>query len=284
MTAEGSARSTRAPSTRVRSARTRRAPVRRGRLRRRLGAGARLVVALALFGGLYTAFAPGSQAEDSSQLSERAVAGKRLYDNRCISCHGRNAQGVPDRGPSLIGVGSASVEFQVTTGRMPLARQEAQGQRKEPALTDDQARQIGAYIQEIGGGPQLPDGEDLRSDADLARGGELFRVNCASCHSFGTGGGALSSGKSAPGMSQATDRQIYAAMLTGPQNMPVFGDNQLSPEEKRDVIAYVQDLKNGEDPGGWGMGHYGPVPEGLVIFLVGIVALVFASLWIAGKS
>jgi ubiquinol-cytochrome c reductase cytochrome c subunit len=271
----------------ARSARGRRAwlaPVRRGRLRRRLFAGARLVAALALFGGLYTAFAPGSQAEDSPKLSDRAVAGKRIFDNRCISCHGRNAQGVPGRGPSLIGVGSASVEFQVTTGRMPLARQEAQADRKDPALTDDEARQIGAYIQELGGGPELPEGDNLRSGADLARGGELFRVNCASCHSFGTGGGALSSGKAAPGLSLATDRQMYAAMLTGPQNMPVFGDNQLSPDEKRDIIAYVQDLKKGEDPGGWGMGHYGPVPEGLAIFLVGMVALVLASLWIAGKS
>jgi ubiquinol-cytochrome c reductase cytochrome c subunit len=263
------------------------APVRRSRLRRRQSAAVRLVAALTIVGGLYTAFAPSSQAEDTPKLSDLAVAGKRMYDQSCISCHGNNGQGVDGRGPSLIGVGSAAVDFQITTGRMPLARQEAQADRKEPAFgadTPNVARAIGQYIQELGGGPQLPAGDNLREGGDPSRGGALFRVNCASCHAFSANGGALSSGKYAPSMKESTDRQIYSAMLTGPQNMPVFGDNQLTPDEKRDVIAYIQDLKQDQDPGGFGLGRYGPVPEGLVIFLVGIVALIFASLWIAGKS
>src|SRR5947208_2926636 len=126
--------------------------------------------------------------------------------------------------------------------------------------------------------------DTLREGGDVARGGELFRVNCSSCHAFSTHGGALSSGKYAPDLEPATDRQIYAAMLTGPQNMPVFGDNELTPQEKRDVIAYIQYQKADRDPGGWGLGRYGPVPEGIVIFVVGMVVLIFASLWIAGKS
>lgn len=255
------------------------------RLRRRLGAGVRLVAALTLVGGIYTAFAPGSsQADDTPKLSRAAQDGKALFDQSCISCHGRNAQGVEGRGPSLIGVGSAAVEFQVTTGRMPLVRQEAQAERKPPRYTADQARQIGQYIEEIGGGPTLPEGENLRAGGDVAKGGELFRVNCSSCHAFSTNGGALSSGKYAPSLKEATDRQIYAAMLTGPQNMPVFGDNQISPQEKRDIIAYIQNEKSQANPGGFGLGRYGPVPEALVIFLVGMVALVFTTLWIAGKS
>lgn len=252
------------------------------RTRRRLGAAARLAVALLLAGGLYAAFAPGAAAEDVP-LSRAAQDGKALFDTRCTTCHGRNAQGVEGRGPSLIGVGSAAVEFQVTSGRMPLARQQAQAERKEPVFTDDQARQIGQYIQELGGGPQIPEG-DLREGGDVARGGELFRINCASCHAFSARGGALSSGKYAPGIAPANERQIYAAMLTGPQSMPVFGDNQLTPQQKRDVIAYVQTLEEDRDPGGWGMGRYGPVTEGLAVFLFGIVALVFTALWIAGKS
>ncbi|HET8684197.1 MAG TPA: c-type cytochrome [Micromonosporaceae bacterium] len=253
------------------------------RLRRRLGAAARLAAALALAGGLYAAFAPGAAAEDNAPLSRAAQDGKALFDNSCTSCHGRNAQGVSGRGPSLVGVGSAAVEFQVSSGRMPLARQQAQAERKPPVFTYDQARQIGQYIQELGGGPQVPEG-DLREGGDIARGGELFRINCASCHAFSAGGGALSSGKYAPGMAPATDRQVWAAMLSGPQNMPVFGDNQLTPQQKRDVIVYVQTLAEEGDPGGWGMGRYGPVTEGLAIFLVGMVAMVFTALWIAGKS
>lgn len=256
----------------------------RSRVRRRLFGGARLIAALTLVGGLYTSFAPGiSVAEDNPALSARAAEGKRIYETNCTTCHGANAQGVPGRGPSLIGVGSASVEFQVETGRMPAARQEAQMPDKPPLLSDEQARALGAYIQELGGGPQLPGTLDS-SDADVAHGGELFRVNCSSCHAFSTRGGALSSGKFAPTITDTSARHMYAAMLTGPQNMPVFADSQLTPEEKLDIIAYVRYINSERDPGGFSLGRYGPVPEGLVVFLVGIVALVFATLWIGGKS
>ncbi|MEU0152252.1 MULTISPECIES: cytochrome bc1 complex diheme cytochrome c subunit [Micromonospora] len=265
-------------------ARLRGRPVARSRGRRRLGAAVRLAAALMLAGGAYTVFAPGVQAQDNPPLSAAANEGKALFDVSCVTCHGRNAQGVEGRGPSLIGVGSASVEFQVSSGRMPMARQEAQAMRKPPHFTDEQVRQLGQYIQELGGGPQVPQG-DLREGANLSTGGELFRINCSQCHAFGAGGGALSSGKYAPSLKPASDRQIYAAMLSGPQNMPVFGDNQISPQEKADIIAYIQQtLKHDQDQGGFNLGRYGPSTEGLAIFLVGIVALVFASLWIAGKS
>jgi ubiquinol-cytochrome c reductase cytochrome c subunit len=255
------------------------------RLRRRLSSGARMIAALFIVGAFYTAFAPGAAAQDQPTLSADASAGKLLYDDSCISCHGLNAQGVQGRGPSLIGVGSASVEFQVSTGRMPAAAQSAQIERKTPVFTLAQSQQIGAYIQALGGGPQIPDGNLRSTDVDgIANGGALFRVNCASCHSFGEGGGALSSGKFAPSLDQSTDREIYAAMLSGPQNMPVFGDNQLNPDEKRDIIGYIQNMKADQDPGGLGIGHLGPTTEGLVIFLVGMVGLIFATLWIAGKS
>ncbi|MEV6599358.1 cytochrome c [Actinoplanes sp. NPDC051346] len=260
------------------------------RARRRLGAAIRMVAALALAGGVYTAFTPGAFAEDTRQLSAAAQEGKALYDNSCISCHGRNAEGVVGRGPSLVGVGSASVEFQVGTGRMPMTRQEAQAEQKTPQFDEAQTKQLGQYIQELGGGPQIPKGsltEDIAENPDaLAEGGKLFRINCTSCHSYGGAGGALSSGKFAPGLSDATAEEIYAAMLTGPQNMPVFGDNEITPEQKREIITYItKQLQEDKDPGGvFNLGRYGPVTEGLAIFLVGIVVLVFTTLWIAGKS
>lgn len=256
----------------------------RSRTRRRVGAALRLIAALALAGGIYTAFAPGVSAQDEPQLSSAARDGKALFDTSCVSCHGPNAQGVEGKAPSLIGVGAAAVEFQVGTGRMPMARQEAQAQRKPVKFTDEETRQLAQYVQELGGGPQLPAGDNLGEGGNVAHGGELFRINCSSCHAYSAGGGALSSGKYAPTIEQATQRQVYAAMLTGPQNMPVFGDNQLTPEQKRDIIAYVTNLREDRDPGGWGLGRYGPVTEGLAIFLVGMVALVFTTLWIAGKS
>ena len=260
------------------------------RARRRFGAAVRMIAALALAGGVYTAFAPGAFAEDNRQLSAAATEGKALFDNSCITCHGLNAQGVPNREPSLIGVGSASVEFQVGTGRMPLDRQEAQADEKRPVFDNAQTKQLGQYIQELGGGPQVPAGEltdNLQSNPEaLAEGGKLFRLNCSSCHGFGGAGGALSSGKYAPSLHSATTEQIYAAMLTGPQSMPVFGDNELTPDQKREVITYVTvQLQQDKDPGGiFNLGRYGPVTEGLAIFLVGITILVFSALWIAGKS
>ncbi|MEV1155977.1 cytochrome c [Micromonospora chokoriensis] len=252
----------------------------------RLGAAVRLLTALTLAGGVYAAFAPDAHAQEEPRFSGAAAEGKALFDVGCITCHGRNAGGVEGRGPSLVGVGAASVEFQVGTGRMPLARQEAQALRKPPLYTDEEVRQLAAYIQELGGGPVVPDSVGGRStDVDLVRGGELFRINCSQCHAFGGGGGALSSGKHAPSLYPASERTIYAAMLSGPQNMPVFGDSQLTPQQKADIIAYIQQVvQDDHDPGGFNLGRYGPSTEGMAIFLVGIVALVFASLWIAGKS
>jgi ubiquinol-cytochrome c reductase cytochrome c subunit len=227
-------------------------------------------------------FAPAQAAGSSNTESSAEAAGRALYEKTCISCHGANLDGVPNRGPSLIGVGEASVYFQVHTGRMPLARQEAEAQRKPPVFNDTQIDQLMAYVQAHGGGPTLPSG-DLR-DGDLAEGGELFRLNCASCHNFVGEGGALSSGKYAPNLKDATDLDIYTAMLTGPENMPVFGDNQLTPDQKRAVINYVQTIKAQADPGGAGIGRIGPVSEGLVIWVVGIGVMLFGIFWMGSKA
>jgi ubiquinol-cytochrome c reductase cytochrome c subunit len=260
------------------------------RARRRVGAAVRMIAALALAGGVYTAFAPGAFAEDDTQLSTAAQEGQALFNNSCVTCHGRNAEGVEGRGPTLLGVGSAAVEFQVGTGRMPMTRQEAQAEEKRPLFDETQTKQLGQYIQELGGGPQIPAGqltENIKSNPEaLANGGELFRLNCTQCHSFGGSGGALSSGKFAPALHDPTATTIYAAMLTGPQNMPVFGDNELTPNEKREIITYIQtQIQEDADPGGlFNLGRYGPATEGVAIFLFGITILVFASLWIAGKS
>ena len=226
--------------------------------------------------------APASYAQDDANQSVDVRMGEQLYNEGCVTCHGRNLQGVHDRGPSLIGVGEASVYFQVSTGRMPATRQEAQVAAKKPRYNQEQVNQIAAYVQANGGGPVVPSG-DLR-DGDVAEGGELFRLNCASCHNFAGRGGALSSGKQAPSLANANDKIIYSAMLTGPQNMPVFNDNQISPDQKRSIINYVQTLKDTNDPGGNGLGREGPVPEGLVIWVVGVGGLVAALLWIGAKS
>jgi ubiquinol-cytochrome c reductase cytochrome c subunit len=254
---------------------------RRSKQRRRLANVAGLMTALVLTGALYSVFAPAQAADDTTESAAEA-GGRELYERSCITCHGENLEGVPNRGPSLIGAGEAAVYFQVHTGRMPLARQEADAPDKPAVFSDEEIDQLMAYVQANGGGPTLPSG-DLR-DGDLAEGGELFRLNCASCHNFVGEGGALSSGKAAPSLKDSNDLEIYTAMLTGPENMPVFGDNQLSPEEKRSIINYIQTVKEMPDPGGAGIGRIGPVGEGVVIWVVGVSVLMFGIFWMGTKA
>lgn len=254
--------------------------------RRRIAGLLALFVALVSAGGLYAIFAPEPQTAQAADDPALIRKGAEVYNNTCISCHGANLEGVQDRGPALIGVGDASVYFQTSSGRMPAVRQEAQAQRKPAKLSPEEIDALGAYIQANGGGIQRPaeKGQALRGD-EPSRGAELFRLNCASCHNFTGQGGALSEGKFAPKLGPATEEQIYTAMLTGPQNMPKFSDRQLSPEEKKDIVAYVKSVSDGNNsPGGNPLGGLGPASEGVIVWVVGIGALIGATLWIGSRA
>jgi ubiquinol-cytochrome c reductase cytochrome c subunit len=252
--------------------------------RRRIASGMALLVALGAVGGIYTVFAGSSGANDSGTSQHDIDAGRQLFDTTCITCHGANLQGVPGRGPSLIGVGSAAVYFQVSTGRMPASAQGGSMPRKTSKFDEQQIDQLGAFVESLGGGPQVPTGDLRVPDSQLANGGELFRLNCASCHGSTGKGAPLSAGKSAPGLRSATDQQIYTAMLTGPGNMPVFSDNQLTPNEKKQILSYIKTLEASKDPGGNGLDRIGPVSEGLVVWILGIGALMIVILWIGAKT
>jgi ubiquinol-cytochrome c reductase cytochrome c subunit len=257
---------------------------RRTTMRRRLSAFGVLVGALTSMGGAYAAFASSSGATDSTDTTASVAEGHQLFDVSCITCHGANLQGVKDRGPSLVGVGGAAAYFQVSTGRMPLAQQGAYSERKTPKFTDEQTRSIAAYVQSIGGGTAVPTG-DVRGDSStVAEGGELFRLNCASCHGTTFKGAPLSAGKIAPSLNAASDLQITTAMLSGPESMPVFSNNQLTPDQKKAIVAYIQTIKASDDPGGSGIDRIGPVSEAIVIWVAGVGLLMVAILWIGAKS
>ncbi|MGZ6864196.1 MAG: cytochrome bc1 complex diheme cytochrome c subunit [Blastococcus sp.] len=251
--------------------------------RSRLSGYAVVILALVMVGGLYTALAaPSPKADDATNQSIAVKEGRQLYLQGCSTCHGLNNAGGAG-GPSLVGVGASAVVFQVESGRMPLANANAQAPRKKVKYDRTQIDQLAAYVQSVGGGPQLPSGR--LDDGSLALGGDLFRTNCSSCHNFAGAGGALTRSKYAPALSKADARTIYAAMQSGPENMPRFSDNQLTPDEKRAITRYVRFITNeNKDPGGAALGHYGPIPEGLVIFLVGIVALIVVTLWIGARA
>ncbi len=263
----------------------------RRRLRRRLSAGLLLLIALAFAGGLAAMLTPRPQVAVADE-SDSAIlrTGKQLYETSCVSCHGANLQGVSDRGPGLIGVGEAAVYFQVSTGRMPAMSANSQVPKKALAFDEAQIDALGAYIQANGGGPTVVRdanghiAQESLTHGDVARGGDLFRLNCASCHNFTGKGGALSSGKYAPDLGEANPQQIYTAMLTGPQNMPKFSDRQLSPEEKKDIVSYVRHAAEARSPGGYGLGGFGPTSEGMFMWIGGMVLMIGIAMWIGARS
>ena len=246
-----------------------------------------LLLALAATGGLYAAFAPASQAQADETAQSLAIdEGKKLYAVGCASCHGTGGQGSSD-GPSLVGVGAAAVDFQVGTGRMPAQQPGAQIPKKKVIYSQAEIDQLAAYIASLGAGPSVPTKNQVSPEgADIAKGGELFRTNCAQCHNFTGKGGALSEGKFAPDLEGVSPKHIYEAMQTGPQNMPSFPDTIMSEQNKKDIIAYL-DAVNGDDtvePGGLSLGGLGPVSEGLFSWIFGLGALIAVAVWVAART
>ena len=251
-----------------------------------------VLIALGLIstGALYAAIAP-RPAVAAGASSDQVAAGKKLFLANCSTCHGKNAAGSPTSasqaiaGPSLIGVGAASVDFQVSTGRMPLSAPGPQAPQGPVLFSDEQIAQLAAYVGSLAPGPAIP-GAEFTSGAggDVAKGGAIFRVNCAMCHNFAGAGGALTRGKYAPAIKNVNGKQIYEAMVTGPQAMPVFNDANISPESKRDVIAYALSVQKEAKAGGDTLGNLGPVSEGLFAWVVGIGALIGCAVWLGAKA
>ncbi|MEU0740353.1 c-type cytochrome [Streptomyces sp. NPDC006134] len=246
-----------------------------------------LLLALACTGGLYAAFAPADKAQADETAQSLAIdEGKKLYSVGCASCHGTDGQGTTD-GPSLVGVGAAAVDFQVGTGRMPAQQPGAQVPRKKNIYSQAEIDQLAAYISSLGAGPSVPTKEQYGPEgADAAKGGELFRTNCAQCHNFTGKGGALTHGKFAPTLEGVDPKHIYEAMQTGPQNMPSFPDSTMSEQNKKDIIAYLNAVNGDEtvSPGGLSLGGLGPVSEGLFGWIFGLGTLIAVAVWVAART
>jgi ubiquinol-cytochrome c reductase cytochrome c subunit len=241
------------------------------------------LVVVALVYGSLTSRGGGTEASAAVGAQQDIEAGKDLFQANCSSCHGLEAQGT-SQGPSLIGSGAAAVYFQMSTGRMPAKEVGSENDRKPVTFSPQQIEDVAGYIASLGGGPEIPTAEQVSTEgADTALGSELFSANCAQCHGFAGAGGALTYGKDAPPLTESTPTQIYTAMLTGPEAMPVFSDGALSPQAKRDIIAYITQTRVEPNPGGFSLGRTGPVTEGLVIFLGGLGFLVLISMWITAK-
>ena len=262
------------------------------RRRHRFAGLAVLLLGLIVVGGLYATLAPKSAVAEETSARD-LEAGRKLFLVSCASCHGKNATGITTKsggnyGPSLIGVGAAAVDFQVGTGRMPMASTGPQAPRKPPVFNEEETRQVSAYIASLGPGPAIPEAEYLdwkkASVEDVREGGEFFRTNCTACHNSVGAGGALPNGRYAPTLKGVSPKHIYEAMQTGPQQMPVFSDDVITPEDKRNVIAYVKTIQEQPRYGGIAGGGVGPVAEGMFTFVVGISVLTIFAVWIGAHG
>lgn len=251
-----------------------------------------LLLGLLVTGGASAMLLP-AQASDEAASQSTVDQGRALFLVGCASCHGKNGEGIRTQsgnqlGPPLAGVGAAAVDFQVGTGRMPMARPGVQAPRKDVLYSDQEIEALAAYVASLGPGPAVPDKASYdTSDAtneEIVRGGEFFRTNCTACHNFAASGGALPGGKYAPSLMGVSEKHIYEAMLTGPQQMPVFSDNVLKADEKHDIIAYLKSIENNPSYGGSSLGSFGPVSEGLFAWLAGIGTLVGFAVWIGSNS
>jgi ubiquinol-cytochrome c reductase cytochrome c subunit len=244
-----------------------------------------ILLGLVVAGTAYAAVAPGRTAKAAPSATQDVVAGHQLFQANCASCHGLNAEGRASA-PALVGVGAAAVDFQVGTGRMPLEVSEPQAQAAPSVhFSAQEISQMAAYVASLGPGPSIPSADQVDPTlGDPVKGGELFRTNCAMCHNYAGSGGALTYGKYAPSLSKTTPQHIYEAMVTGPQSMPVFNDNTIDPNSKRDIISYLRTINSAPTPGGLSLGMLGPVNEGLVAWLVGLAALIGCAVWLGAKS
>jgi len=215
-------------------------------------------VIVAPLGALILAAAPASE-------------GRTLYEEGCAECHGLSRQGVPGRGPDLQNMSAGTVDFYLSTGRMPLDEPGRQPLRREPAYGRDDIDALVAYL---GTAEPIPRPDPARGD--LSRGRHLYTEWCAGCHQVVARGGAMP-GAITPPLLEATPTQIAEAVRTGPWVMPRFDAEQLDDRELDDVIRYILYARDPDDRGGWALGNVGPIPEGMVAWLLAGTALVLVA-------
>lgn len=194
--------------------------------------------------------------------------GLELYGQTCASCHGPGGVGT-EQGPPLIGVGAATVDFMLSTGRMPIGDPQQQPVRLPPVFSSRDIEALVAYVTSLGeGGPPIPDVDPEAGDLPLGR--EVFTDNCAACHGSGGQGASVGGGRIAPPLHEATALQVAEAVRAGPGAMPPFGGDALDQEQLDAVVRYVLSLRDPEDRGGLGLGHVGPVVEGFIAWFLGL--------------
>lgn len=220
----------------------------------------------------------GGQERPPREETGAPDTGREIYQQDCAVCHGSTGEGT-FRGPPIDEVGTASIDFMVRTGRMPIPEPTNNPSGADPAYGEDAIRALVEYTARFVSGPEAVESLDVEA-ADLARGGEIYRLECAACHQTAGGGGALAYGTTAPELTDSTAVETFEAMRVGPGDMPVFGPEAIDDDDAVAVAAYVEYLHSPEDPGGLHLWHLGPVPEGFVAWVFGLGATLLIARWL----
>ena len=234
-----------------------------------------LVLIVAAVGAWALMVGPATLVAGAGQVNQVASldTGRALYLQGCASCHGSAGHGTPN-GPSIVDAGAAGADFELRTGRMPLAAPGMPEVRQPPAYDEAQIEALVAFVASLGQGPAIPD--VVASVGDLARGRQIYIANCAACHGATGAGGTVGGGFVAPGLDLADPRTVAEATVVGPGPMPAFAFDR---QQLDDLAAYVEELHHPPHPGGLPVAEVGPVAEGFLAFFVGIVTLVAVARW-----
>ncbi|MFN2543365.1 MAG: c-type cytochrome [Actinomycetota bacterium] len=207
--------------------------------------------------------------------------GRSLYEERCASCHGEQAQGTA-QAPSISGLGPAFYDFMMSTGRMPLDQPTDQATRRRPVLSRNEIALITAYLTALSpGGVPIP--EVHPATGSLSVGQQAYEADCAPCHGTTGIGGAVGP-RFAPNLQDASARQTAEAVRIGPTTMPRFDATTMPQGELDSLVRYVLYLRHPQDPGGQPLSRAGPLIEGLVALLVGLGVLVLITRFIGERS
>ena len=243
-------------------------------------------VPFVLAGAAAAFLVPRANAVPRPQVQQTGV--RQIFLSDCAICHGADARGT-NRGPTLVGVGRASLDYYLTTGRMPitdpnlfLGNPDQKIERHKPYYSPQTITALEDYIQRLTGpsGPPMP---DMNANANRAAGGELFRLQCAACHAWAGDGGALLN-REAPQLHDATSTQVGEAVRVGPGLMPAFGHAAIDDHQLDQLAAYVRYLAHPEDRGGNPLWHLGPFAEGFIAWAIGMTFLLLTIRWIGERK
>ncbi|MCO6449806.1 MAG: cytochrome c, partial [Caldilineales bacterium] len=129
------------------------------------------------------------------QAADQAVAlaaGEKLFGENCASCHGMDGQG--EDAPALNNAAllkniSDETLFDLTSNGVPGTEMPAWNQARGGPFTDEQIREITAFIRNWEA--TAPDLGEQRMQVDAKRGARIFIATCAVCHGpDGVGGTA----------------------------------------------------------------------------------------------